>query len=222
MNLKNKTIVGIFAHPDDEAFGPGGTLAKLSHKNNLYLLCATKGELGETNNKKRSLAEIRSQELKQSAKILGIKQVFFLGFKDGSLCNSLYQKLAEKIQKKLDIIKPQVVITYEPRGISGHLDHIAVSLTTSFVVNKLSYVEKLLYYCIDEKRRPLNQNYFIYFPPGYKKSEIDLTIDVSPFWKKKMEAIKSHQSQIKDVKKLTTIFNKMPKKEHFIFSRDLS
>jgi len=44
--LNNKTIVAIFAHPDDEAFGPAGTLAKFAETNTVYLLCATKGHAG--------------------------------------------------------------------------------------------------------------------------------------------------------------------------------
>lgn len=66
----NKTIVAIFAHPDDEAFGPAGTLAKLSQTHDVYLICVTRGNA----NGNASLGKIRTKELKQSANILGIKK----------------------------------------------------------------------------------------------------------------------------------------------------
>ncbi|MBI2637373.1 MAG: PIG-L family deacetylase, partial [Candidatus Sungbacteria bacterium] len=47
MKHKKKTIVAIFAHPDDEAFGPAGTLAKLALAHDVYVICATKGEAGD-------------------------------------------------------------------------------------------------------------------------------------------------------------------------------
>jgi LmbE family N-acetylglucosaminyl deacetylase len=96
---ENKTIVCIFAHPDDEAFGPGGTIALLSKKNDLYILCATKGEAGKNRHtdKETPLQRLRSNELKASAMILGVKKVQFLNYIDGSLSNSLYHKLAKSI-----------------------------------------------------------------------------------------------------------------------------
>lgn len=94
-----KNLVAIFAHPDDEAFGPAGTLHKLTREYDVYILCATKGEIGETSiENKKPLHEVRADELRKSAKILGIKKVYFLGFIDGTLSNSLYHDLAAKIE----------------------------------------------------------------------------------------------------------------------------
>lgn len=61
INLMGKKIVCIFAHPDDEAFGPGGTIALLAKKNDVYILCATKGEAGQHHNPKL-LEKIKSQK----------------------------------------------------------------------------------------------------------------------------------------------------------------
>src|SRR6266404_8429920 len=110
-----KTVVAIFAHPDDEAFGPGGTLAKLSKDYEVYLLCATKGEAGKnseagTNN--QNLGKVRENELINAAKILGIKKVYFLDFVDGTLSNNLYHQLASKIKKHLEELRPEIIITF--------------------------------------------------------------------------------------------------------------
>ena len=146
---------------------------------------------------------------------MGVKQVFFLGFIDGTLSNSIYHKLAEKIEKHLRILKPETIITYEPRGISGHIDHITVSLVTTYVFYKLPFVKTLLYYCIGEKERKFAEDYFIYFPPGYKKEEIDKIVDIEDVWETKVKAMLSHKSQAKDAKRILEKRKNMPKKEYF-------
>ncbi len=214
-----KSVVCILAHPDDEAFGPGGTIAKLSKENDVYLLCATKGEAG-LEGKVKDIANIREKELMKSANILGVKKVYFLGFEDGTLCNNLYHKLASAIKEKLDFLKPQILITFEPRGVSGHIDHMTVSMVTTYVFQKSAYIKKLCYYCLPDwlikKMRERMSEYFIYFPPGYKKSDIDIVIDTSSVWEKKVEAMKKHQSQIRDVNRILNFQKQLPKKEYFI------
>ncbi len=212
-----KPVVAIFAHPDDEAFGAAGTLALLAKEREVFLICVTDGSEGMNSSKKtRALAEIRQEELLDSAKVLGIKQVFFLGFKDGSLSNNLYHKVAEKIQKILEKIKPEIVLTDELRGVSGHLDHIAVSFITTYVFKRLSFVSELWYYCVTEKRQQSVKDYFIYWPPGYKKEEISKVIDVSVVWEQKTEAMYQHESQRHDVERILKEYNGLPQEENFI------
>lgn len=194
-----KTVVAIFAHPDDEAFGPSGTLTILSKTYNAYLLCATRGEAGGSHPR---LAQIRSAELKKSAQIIGIKKVYFLGFTDGSLSNSLYHILAKKIEYCLKKLKPEIVMTSEPRGVSGHIDHITVSMATSYVCQKMPFVKTVLYHCLRYEDTLNEKKYFIYFPPGYKKEEIDKTVDISKVWEIKLKAMMAHQSQNKDAKRI--------------------
>src|SRR6185312_17447051 len=101
MPMKKKLVVGIFAHPDDETFGPGGTLCKFAEEGNeVYIICATSGETA-TGVKDKKLGEERRIELKNSAEILGIKKVFFLDFQDGDLSNNLYHEIASKVEKIL-------------------------------------------------------------------------------------------------------------------------
>ncbi len=213
-----KTLVAVFAHPDDESFGPCCTLHKYTKTHDVYIICATKGEVGlspkyGSNN---TLGEIRAKELEKSAKLIGAKKVLFLGFLDGTLSNSLYHQLASKIESKLKELKPEIVITFEPRGVSGHIDHITVSMATTFVVQKLSYVKKLLYFCLSEEKRNTFGDYFIYFPPGYKKSEITKTVDVSSLWDLKIKAMAMHQSQKSDGQMVLKAISRAPKEEHFL------
>lgn len=213
-----KTIMCIFAHPDDEAFGSGGTIAKLARTNDVYLICATKGEAGKESGKRgsRGLGNIREAELLRSAKVLGVKKVFFLGFKDGELCNNLYHKLAAKIEVILKRHRPEILMTHEPRGGSGHIDHITVSMVVSYAAGRLSFVKTVLQHCITEKRAAKNKGYFIYVPPGYKKSEIDLVVDVRDVWEIKIKAMMQHWSQMHDVKRILRLSKGFPKEEYFL------
>ena len=215
--MKNK-LVCVFAHPDDEAFGPGGTIAKFTKDHDVYVLCATRGEAGG-NNHNSNISEIRPNELLESARILGVKKVFFLGFTDGQLCNSIYHELAKKITAIIKKLKPENLLTFEPRGVSGHIDHITVSMVTSYVFIHSPIVKTLYFFCLTEelvKEEKKLGDYFIYFPPGYKKSEINKTIGISDFWETKVKAMSAHQSQKEDVKTILSYLKKMPKEEHFL------
>ena len=213
-----QTIVGVFAHPDDEAFGPSGTLTLLAQENSVYLICVTNGDAasGEPD---EALGKILQAELRASAKILGIQEVYFLNFLDGSLSNNLYQQIASEIKRIVEKLQPDILITVEPRGVSGHLDHIAVSMITSFVFEKLSFVKEIWYNCLDENTRAHFPPYFVYMPPGYKKTEIQKIVDVSQVWPTKIEAMNQHKSQIADVSKIESIEKDLPKEEYFLVTK---
>src|SRR6266480_592737 len=105
-----KPVVGIFAHPDDEAFGPSGTLAKFANEGrDVYIICVTRGEAGDNNSDKtHDLKDIREEELEASAKELGVKEVFFLDFKDGTLSNNVYHEVADKLEEQLEKLEPEI------------------------------------------------------------------------------------------------------------------
>lgn len=213
------TVVGIFAHPDDESFGPGGTLAKLAKTNDVYIICVTGGGAGQNSRSRttRDLSKIRQEELKNAGKILGIKKRYCLKFEDGTLNNNLYHTVASKIEKKLKQLKPDMLITFEPKGVSGHIDHIMVSMVTTYVFRKIKSIKTLMYYCImDTRREKYLDDYFIYFPEGYKRKEIDEEIDTTTTFKTKIAAISAHKSQKEDADRIIKSLLKMPPKEYFL------
>lgn len=239
-----KKILAVFAHPDDEAFGPGGTLAKYAGEGvEVHLLCATKGESGQWTNEKmearevrhrlsaeldisidREIGKVREAELRKSASILGLKKVEFLGFIDGTLCNALYHKIARKIITEITAFQPQVILTIEPLGVSGHLDHMAMSMITTYSYLRTKIADKLYYHCLPKKWYDKRmKEYFVYFPEGYDESQITTRIDINCCWEQKVKAMEAHQSQIKDVKMILSEWEDRPKIDHFIlrYHRDI-
>jgi len=213
-----KTVVCIFAHPDDEAMGPSGTIATLAKENPVYIICLTNGDAAKGKPDLR-LAQTRKKELLSSAKILGVTNVFFLNYGDGTLSNNLYHEVAGKIEEIVQKLKPYLIITFEPRGVSGHIDHIFASMVSSFIYEKKKYIKEIWYHCISETFRKFIKGYFIYFPPGYKTSEIDKIVYVGTMWDKKKKAMLQHKSQIKDVLGMLAFESLTPKEEYFLVKR---
>ncbi len=134
-------LMGVLAHPDDESLGFGGTLAKYAAAGiATYLVTATRGEYGwfgvpEHNPGPDALGKIRERELQQAADILGIQDVTLLDYIDGTLDQANPQHVIADIVTHLRRIQPDVVLTFDPYGVYGHPDHIAIcQYTTAAVV----------------------------------------------------------------------------------------
>jgi LmbE family N-acetylglucosaminyl deacetylase len=216
--MKKPVLVAIFAHPDDEAFGPAGTLAIYAKTHEVYIICVTDGEAGEnhTDNQAVLLSEIRKHELELSASILGVEEVFFLNYKDGTLCNNSYHALAEDLCRVIDKLTPEILLTFEPRGVSGHLDHVAVSLVTHYVFDQKKYVKKLLNYALPRSQTDTLRDYFIYVPHGIEKEDAHLEVEIDAVWDLKVSAIKAHKSQQHDIDRMLESIKNERKVEYFL------
>lgn len=240
--MKKKLLI-ITAHPDDESFGPGGTIAYYAKQGvEVHVICATRGEAGEdfevqspkfpstklgtskVQSKKRELHTVREEELLEAAKVLGVAQVDFLDFIDGTLNNQQYHLVAEKILAKFESFKPHVVLTHEPRGGSGHLDHIALSFITTYAYFKSNIPKKLYYHClpVEYVKEVINQikEYFVYFPPGYSQDEITTRVDVSSVWGVRLNAIRKHKSQWYDARRILARLEKLEIRVEYFILRD--
>ena len=137
-------LMVVLAHPDDESFGMGGTLAMYASRGlEVRLVCATRGEVGEVEPDLlqgfRSVADLRVHELSCAARKLGLSSVDYLGYRDSGMQGSrenknpksLYLAPLEKVAEKIVILmkkyQPQVMITFDPAGGYLHPDHIAVN-----------------------------------------------------------------------------------------------
>lgn len=191
--LQPKRILCLFAHPDDETFGPGGSLAVWKGQGaEVHIICATKGEAGGN-------PTARVKEIKDAAKILDFNSVTFLKFKDGKIGNSHLLELENAFIPFINKLKPDTIVTFDLNGVSGHLDHIAVASAATQAFKKTKVANQLLYYCISERLSKLMDHYFIHFPQGKRREHVDLIVDIAPVWQKRVKAMYAHQSQIKDV-----------------------
>lgn len=147
-----KRMLLVFPHPDDESFVCGGTIAKYARVGwEIHLVCATRGEAGSRGSygdiDGDSLGAIRQKELEVVSKYLGIVNVTFLDYKDGTLPSSKPGDLEEIIFRTLRSLAPSVVITFEPGGISNHPDHIRLTRATTFAFQKytksITHVQKI-------------------------------------------------------------------------------
>jgi LmbE family N-acetylglucosaminyl deacetylase len=124
-------LMVIFAHPDDEAFGMGGTLAKYAAEHyDVSLVTATRGEAGLIAEadmaNTANLPDVREQELRCACGIYGINPPRFLDYQDGQLPAVNQGQAVGKLVRILRESRPDVVVTFGPDGIYGHYDHIAV------------------------------------------------------------------------------------------------
>lgn len=224
-NLNPKKLVCVFAHPDDEAFGPAGSIAHFVNNGvEVHIISVTSGDADLKFTKfvkHKKLGSIREKELEASAKILGVKSVKFLHFKDGSLNNNSYHEVAKALTKLLKDLKPDTLMTFAQNGVSGHLDHIAVSMISSYVFERLGFIKNILYYCErKEIKEKIGKKYFVYFPEGYSRREIDLIIDVKKYIPLKKKAMWAHKSQRVDATMIMTLFlMKYGREESFIVKR---
>ncbi len=129
----NKVILAVSAHPDDIEFSVGGTMFKYKEKGyDIYFVVATNGENGFkiAHKPKSERIKIRHKEQLNAAKLLGVKKVFFLNYRDGYLVNNdeLRAKLAGIIKK----VKPEIIMTFDPANRAyeslnlNHRDHRAI------------------------------------------------------------------------------------------------
>ena len=234
-------LMAVLAHPDDESFGIGGTLAKYADEGiETYLVVATRGERGRFGDRKEPpdleiVGKAREAELLAAAKVLGIREVSFLDYVDADLDKANPAEAIEKIVLHLRRIKPQIVISLDPTGGYGHPDHIAISqFTTAALVSSGDPTYKLA------KQRHSHtvskfyyitwpQNKFKVFKSAFKEMTINVDgetrqaaswpdwsittrIDTVDYWPQAWQAIQCHKTQM-------TIFNeleKLPNETHRI------
>jgi N-acetyl-1-D-myo-inositol-2-amino-2-deoxy-alpha-D-glucopyranoside deacetylase len=144
---KGLTLLAVLAHPDDETFGMGGTLALYARRGvSVHLICATRGEVGDVEphylEGYQSIGELREHELRCAADKLGLAGVHFLDYRDsgmpGSPDNEHPQALAAasldevtaSVTGYIRQLRPQVVLTFDPIGGYRHPDHIAIHNAT--------------------------------------------------------------------------------------------
>jgi len=190
-------ILAVFAHPDDESYGPAGTLAKASRNGNIVsLLTLTRGESGTVGISKNfsddELAQIRHREVLQAAKILGIQRVQIHNLSDNKLQDTPNEEGVDIIKKEINRFKPDSVITYHENGISGHPDHLAVTNWTVEAAKSIPQSPSIFLYGFDRL-----QTSMITFQKLFPIANHEIThrINVANYIDQKIAAIRCHKTQ---------------------------
>ena len=200
------SVLCLFAHPDDEAFGSGGTLAGLVRQGHrLTMVCATNGDVGEISDPAlatpENLGQVRQEELRQAMAVTGIQDVRFLGYRDSGMegtpdnahLSSLFQadpsKVEAQIAALIEELSPDIVFTHDPTGGYGHPDHITLYEHTTSVVDSMGETRPHLY--------------FVCFPRGNFRKLWQQMVDAGitpPFAAEALESIGSPDDYVTTVK----------------------
>ena len=209
------TILAVLAHPDDESFCCGGTLALLGRQGvHIEILCLTRGEAGSVSPELlhgTSIAALRTVELQRACQILGTQPPRFFGYHDSgfrqpsSLPNRLvdadFLSVAREVRATIAEIQPDILLTFDPRGYYAHPDHIATHRIASAAFFSSASLAKppqhLLY--IMPTRAMLER----FNTAGFGSFDLDefalpdpiVRLDTRPVFEQKRAAILAHQSQ---------------------------
>jgi LmbE family N-acetylglucosaminyl deacetylase len=191
-------LLAIFAHPDDEAFRPGGTLALLSRQGvRVEVLTFTHGEAGSCGDPPlctpEELPAVREQELRSACAALGIQSPRLLDYADGYLQECDQETMIAHILSVLNEIEPQVLLSFGPDGLSGHPDHIAVGQWTAEAFRRADEIAALYTVAVP---RSLAQKLDMRQVHSVPDEAIALTVDVSSVWETKLSAMRCHATQL--------------------------
>jgi small redox-active disulfide protein 2 len=190
--MEEVSLLAIFAHPDDESNAAGGTLARYAREGaDVTLVSATRGESGIAGLAPEAAGVVRERELRAAGIALGARDVRFLGYRDGELGHVDEKEAVARIGALLREIKPQVVVTFGPDGISGHADHIAVSRWVTTAFDEVGVAQKLYYVA---PSRATQQACGVP-PPRELVGGPIAAIDVGQDLQAKVRAIQCHASQ---------------------------
>lgn len=192
-----------FAHPDDETFATGGTVARYADRGTA-LVCATRGEAGRVTAmpgaSPEEVGRVREAELRAAASALGLADVEVLGHPDGALAQGDTDLLVGQLVRAVRRHRPRVVVTFGPEGApTGHRDHRAISrattaawflarVATAYPEHGAPHAPARLCYLTWERPRPEDELQLEGLPA-------DVRIDTGPWREAKWRAFLAHESQ---------------------------
>jgi len=205
-----KIIFGIFAHPDDEAFGPSGALLQATKDgHDVHLITFTNGGGGTNPDNLPDLGEVRLKEWHAAGQLFGAKSMHFLGYEDGHLDNFTMIESAKKIAAiVLSVLKDETetieieFMTMDLNGVTGHIDHIVAARSACFVFYRLKEEDprftRILLACYPREAFPRINTDWIFMESGRDKSEIDETVDARHLQDELVAITRAHYTQRHD------------------------
>ena len=223
-----KIIFGIFAHPDDEAFGPCGTLLQESRSgSDIHLIMLTAGDAGINPIDTSDLAQIRLQEWKEAGELLGAKTMHFLGYKDGQLDNlsmiAIAQQVGEIVATTLRDAPDDISVEFmcfDFTGLSGHIDHIVASRAACLAFYRLkehdARLARIRLFCLPASLYPTHATTWLYKEAGQPESAIDEIIDARDLREDIVAVMRTHKTQTQDCEEILRIHGDQLGLNHFV------
>jgi LmbE family N-acetylglucosaminyl deacetylase len=167
-SLSGRTVLAVFAHPDDESLACGGTLARISDAGaRVVLLCVTHGRRGTISDPALvpdgDLGRVRGEELDRAARVLGIAEVMLLDYPDGDLRRADETPFDRELSSVIRSCQPDAVITFDDDGLYWHTDHVFVHEKTVDAIKALGGDAPSLY--------------FVTMPKGVMRQVVDAAVN---------------------------------------------
>lgn len=208
-----RSLLLIFAHPDDESFSAAGTAARCADEGvRLTLVTATRGDRGRCGDpavcRPEELPAVREAELREAARVIGIPDVRVLDYRDRELASAPSEEVRATLVRAIREVRPQVVLTFDPHGVNLHPDHVAISRFASDAVaaaadsrwhpedGRAHEVGRLLW----TTPRPFFELARLEDPAA--EPGVDFLVDTGPWWRRKAAALRAHRSQHIEIDRL--------------------
>jgi LmbE family N-acetylglucosaminyl deacetylase len=203
------TIMGLWAHPDDETFMSGGLMAMaVRNGQDVIVVTATRGEAGVQDPLRwpqADMAGIRALELGEALRRFGVKHHEWLHYRDGACKDIKDEDAVTAVMPLLEKYKPDTIITFPPDGLTGHEDHMAVSRWAGAAAARSKKPAGILQAVTTEEAyrqyfREIDEKFDLYFkidkPRFIPQNNCGLVLDLpEEFRRKKVEALKGMPSQ---------------------------
>lgn len=201
------TVLGIWAHPDDEVFVSGGFMADAVRRGHrvacIHMTCGEAGLEYRQPCPPEMLARRRRGELENSLGRLGVAEQCFFGFPDGGLIEVHAEDAIERIHHALVDVNPDVILTFGPDGYTGHPDHKVLSAWVSAASRLWNRPDAGLYHAATSRAWKASfapaLNEFDFFWPGHPigRAQPDFTLELDDdILDAKMASLRAHASQM--------------------------
>jgi len=204
-----KIIFGVFAHPDDEAFGPAATLLHATKNGaELHLICLTAGDAGMNPDEHDDLAAVRLDEWRTAGRLIGATGMHHLGYQDGHLCNNDYHEVAGEITRIIsDTLNSQSeeceveIMSMDFNGVTGHIDHIVAARVAAYVFYQQRELgrnmTRLVQSCLPESEVPQPNTDWLYMDAGHSDNECE-KVSFPELHDEVLGIMRAHHSQRSD------------------------
>lgn len=212
------TILGIWAHPDDETFCMAGIMmAAIGNGQKVACVTATRGEKGSHDEERwpaATIGQVREKEMAEALKIIGCSGHHWLDYIDGELEQVTTSEAVAKIAAVISQVQPDSIFSFGPDGATGHSDHITVSHWAQQAADAAGSdatiyrnVDSLEWY--QRSGQELDKKFDIYFntdmPPLVPEADMDLLFKLpNDICRRKTSALRVQPSQTDVMFKNTT------------------